>query len=183
VTAPLLDVQGLDVAYGDFQVLWQAAMHVGEGEIVAVLGPNGAGKSTLMNTISGLLTPRAGRIAFGGSRIDGRLHQQVGWLDITMDQASFMRVLQAECSLPKAIASPLYGKSPFAYAKEHGLLGPDVVVAHCSLIEESDLLLLARSGAAVALLERQVWAVNEMDHEPYFSETQISSPQPSGVRA
>ncbi len=69
--APLLAVEGLDVAYGDFQVLWQAAMHVGDGEIVAVLGPNGAGKSTLMNTISGLITPRAGRITFGGARIDG----------------------------------------------------------------------------------------------------------------
>ena len=64
-------VEDLDVAYGDFQVLWQAAMRVGDGEIVAVLGPNGAGKSTLMNTISGLITPRAGRITFGGTRIDG----------------------------------------------------------------------------------------------------------------
>ena len=71
VLTPLLTVEDLDVAYGDFQVLWQAAMHVGDGEIVAVLGPNGAGKSTLMNTISGLITPRAGRITFGGTRIDG----------------------------------------------------------------------------------------------------------------
>jgi branched-chain amino acid transport system ATP-binding protein len=69
--APLLVVDGLDVAYGDFQVLWQAAMHVGEGEIVAVLGPNGAGKSTLMNSISGLIAPRAGRITLLGKRIDG----------------------------------------------------------------------------------------------------------------
>jgi branched-chain amino acid transport system ATP-binding protein len=69
--APLLAVEALDVSYGDFQVLWQAAMHVGDGEIVAVLGPNGAGKSTLMNTISGLLTPGAGRITFRGKRIDG----------------------------------------------------------------------------------------------------------------
>jgi branched-chain amino acid transport system ATP-binding protein len=46
-------------------------MHVGEGEIVAVLGPNGAGKSTLMNSISGLIAPRAGRITFLGKRVDG----------------------------------------------------------------------------------------------------------------
>ena len=71
MTAPLLAVEDLDVAYGDFQVLWQAAMHVGDGELVAVLGPNGAGKSTLVNTVSGLLAPRAGRITFGGKRIDG----------------------------------------------------------------------------------------------------------------
>ena len=68
--SPLLDVEGLDVAYGDFQVLWQAAIRVGGGEIVAVLGPNGAGKSTLMNTISGLIAPRAGSITFSGKRID-----------------------------------------------------------------------------------------------------------------
>ncbi|HSL48409.1 MAG TPA: ABC transporter ATP-binding protein [Candidatus Deferrimicrobiaceae bacterium] len=67
----MLSVEDLDVAYGDFQVLWQAAMHVGEGEIVAVLGPNGAGKSTLMNSISGLIAPRAGRITFLGKRVDG----------------------------------------------------------------------------------------------------------------
>ena len=77
--APLLSVEGLDVAYGDFQVLWEAAMEVGEGEIVAVLGPNGAGKSTLMNTISGLIAPRAGRITFRGKRIDGLpAHRTVG---------------------------------------------------------------------------------------------------------
>jgi len=71
MTAPLLAVEDLDVTYGDFQVLWQAAMRVDEGEIVAVLGPNGAGKSTLMNTISGLLEPRRGRITFRGERIEG----------------------------------------------------------------------------------------------------------------
>ena len=67
----MLEVEALDVAYGDFQVLWQASIRVGEGEIVAVLGPNGAGKSTLMNAVSGLLAPRAGRITFQGKRIDG----------------------------------------------------------------------------------------------------------------
>jgi branched-chain amino acid transport system ATP-binding protein len=67
----VLAVEGLDVAYGDFQVLWQAAVDVDDGGIVALLGPNGAGKSTLMNTISGLIAPRAGRIMFRGQRIDG----------------------------------------------------------------------------------------------------------------
>lgn len=75
----MLTVEGLDVAYGDFQALWEAAMRVEAGEIVAVLGPNGAGKSTLMNTISGLITPRAGRITFLGKRIDGAAaHVTVG---------------------------------------------------------------------------------------------------------
>ena|SRR5438105_3267185 len=75
----MLSVEGLDVAYGDFQVLWGAELRVGAGEIVAVLGPNGAGKSTLINTISGLLRPRAGRITFEGRRIDGMpAHRSAG---------------------------------------------------------------------------------------------------------
>jgi branched-chain amino acid transport system ATP-binding protein len=69
--APMLTVEAIDVAYGDFQVLWGAELRVGTGEIVAVLGPNGAGKSTLMNSISGLLRPRAGTITFLDRRIDG----------------------------------------------------------------------------------------------------------------
>ena len=66
-----LAIEALDVAYGDFQVLWNAELAMNAGEIVAVLGPNGAGKSTLVNTISGLLRPRAGTISFEGERIDG----------------------------------------------------------------------------------------------------------------
>jgi len=76
---PLLAVDELDVAYGDFQVLWDVSVHVRETEIVALLGTNGAGKSTLMNTISGLLRSRRGRVVFAGRRIDGLpAHEIVG---------------------------------------------------------------------------------------------------------
>jgi branched-chain amino acid transport system ATP-binding protein len=67
----LLNVESLDVAYGDYQILWEAALRVEEREIVCLLGPNGAGKSTLMNTISGLVKPRAGAITFLDKRIEG----------------------------------------------------------------------------------------------------------------
>jgi branched-chain amino acid transport system ATP-binding protein len=67
----MLRAEGLNVAYGDFQVLWDARVRVEAGEIVCLLGPNGAGKSTLMNTLSGLVRPRSGRVEFQGSRIDG----------------------------------------------------------------------------------------------------------------
>jgi len=74
-----LEVCGLDVAYGDFQVLWEAELAVRKGEIVALLGPNGAGKSTLMNTISGLNKPVAGSVTFESRRIDGLpAHHTVG---------------------------------------------------------------------------------------------------------
>jgi branched-chain amino acid transport system ATP-binding protein len=66
----MLRVDGLSVAYGDFQVLWDVSLHVDEGEIVALLGPNGAGKSTVLNTVSGLVAARAGRIELHGRRLD-----------------------------------------------------------------------------------------------------------------
>lgn len=69
---PLLEVKSLEVAYGDLQVLWGIDIHVDAGELVCLLGPNGSGKSTLMNSISGLVRPRAGEIRFDGARIDGR---------------------------------------------------------------------------------------------------------------
>ena len=58
----MLNVDGIDVYYGDVQVLHSVSLNVKEGEIVAVVGANGAGKSTLLKTISGVLKPKRGTI-------------------------------------------------------------------------------------------------------------------------
>jgi branched-chain amino acid transport system ATP-binding protein len=62
----LLEVQSLAVAYGDAPAVWDATLDVEAGEVVSVIGPNGAGKSTLVNTIAGLLRPRAGWLRLDG---------------------------------------------------------------------------------------------------------------------
>jgi branched-chain amino acid transport system ATP-binding protein len=67
----MLEAQGLNVLYGDYQILWDVSFRAPEGEVIAILGPNGSGKSTLMNTLSGLLRSRTGAISFRGARIDG----------------------------------------------------------------------------------------------------------------
>ena len=67
----MLRVDDLEVAYGDFQVLWGVSLEVRESEIVCLLGPNGAGKSTILNTVSGLRPPKSGAITFGDHRIGG----------------------------------------------------------------------------------------------------------------
>jgi branched-chain amino acid transport system ATP-binding protein len=66
----LLEVSGIDVAYGDVRVLHGMSLAVQEGEIVALVGANAAGKSTTINTISGMLRPSSGSIQFRGQRID-----------------------------------------------------------------------------------------------------------------
>jgi branched-chain amino acid transport system ATP-binding protein len=62
----VLEVQGLDAAYGDVPALSGVTLRVGAGEIVALLGPNGAGKSTLLGCVAGLVRPRAGSISWDG---------------------------------------------------------------------------------------------------------------------
>ena len=64
----MLEVDGIDVYYGDVQVLYHVGLNVNEGEVVAVVGANGAGKSTLLKTISGVLKPKRGSITFRGER-------------------------------------------------------------------------------------------------------------------
>ena len=58
----MLQVNDLDVFYGDAQALWGVSINVGSGEVVSIVGSNGAGKSTLVNAIMGILRPRRGRI-------------------------------------------------------------------------------------------------------------------------
>ena len=66
----MLKVKGIDVFYGDLQVLWGVSFEVKEKEILVLVGANGAGKSTTIRTVSSLLTPRKGSIEFDGVRLD-----------------------------------------------------------------------------------------------------------------
>lgn len=66
----MLEVERINVFYGDAQALWDVSFIVNRGEIVILVGSNGAGKSTLLKAISGLVPPVTGEIRFGGTRID-----------------------------------------------------------------------------------------------------------------
>ena len=68
----LLEVDNIDVYYGQIQALRGVSLYVDRGEMVALLGANGAGKTTTLRAISGMLTPRGGRISFEGREIQGR---------------------------------------------------------------------------------------------------------------
>ncbi|WP_010499857.1 ABC transporter ATP-binding protein [Paenibacillus elgii] len=62
----LLDVKRMETFYGKIQAVRGVDFTVKQGEIVALLGANGAGKSTILKTISGLIRPAQGSIAFMG---------------------------------------------------------------------------------------------------------------------
>jgi branched-chain amino acid transport system ATP-binding protein len=65
----LLELDGVEAAYGRIRALRGVSLAVDKGEIVALIGSNGAGKTTTLRTVSGLMHPAAGRITFDGHDI------------------------------------------------------------------------------------------------------------------
>ncbi len=65
----MLNVQDINVYYGNIHAIKDVSFRVEDGEIVTLIGANGAGKSTTLKTISGLLRTRTGEIAFDGQDI------------------------------------------------------------------------------------------------------------------
>lgn len=69
MSEPLLQVESIDVSYGDIQVLHALSFEVIEGEIVTLLGSNGAGKTTTLRAITGLRPLQGGQIRFRGKAL------------------------------------------------------------------------------------------------------------------
>lgn len=73
----MLEIDHLQVKYGDRTVLKGIELRVGQGEIVALVGANGAGKTSLINTVSGLIRPSAGEVRYCGKRLTGQQPHKV----------------------------------------------------------------------------------------------------------
>lgn len=67
----MLAVENLNVWYGVTEVLRDVSFSVSAGSIVALLGGNGSGKTTVLNTLSGLIPPRAGSVLLDGDEVAG----------------------------------------------------------------------------------------------------------------
>ena len=67
----MLTLENINVFYGGIHALRNVSIRIDAGEVVTLIGANGAGKSTTLRAISGLLTPRSGRIQFEGDDIAG----------------------------------------------------------------------------------------------------------------
>lgn len=67
----LLEIDQLETAYGNSQVLFGVSLRVAERGVTTLLGRNGMGKTTTVRSLFGLTPPRSGTIRFRGERIDG----------------------------------------------------------------------------------------------------------------
>ncbi|WP_216326606.1 ABC transporter ATP-binding protein [Deinococcus aestuarii] len=67
----VLSAEGLEVAYGEVQVVFGVGLHVDKGELVGLVGGNGSGKSTILRVLSGMLRARAGTATYRGHNLNG----------------------------------------------------------------------------------------------------------------
>jgi branched-chain amino acid transport system ATP-binding protein len=77
MTMDNLEVEHLEVRYGDLVGVSDISLQVEAGKIVALLGSNGAGKTTTLNAIAGLVQPTGGRVTWRGEEIAGQPAYQI----------------------------------------------------------------------------------------------------------
>lgn len=81
----MLTVEELHVSYAAIVALRGISFKVDAGQVVTLIGANGAGKSTTLNTLSGILRPRSGKIFFENVDITGKradLISQMGLVQV-----------------------------------------------------------------------------------------------------
>ena len=71
MTAPVLDVEGLEKTYGDVRAVQGLTFQVAPGEVLGLVGPNGAGKTTTLRCLAGILPPSSGRVRVAGHDLAG----------------------------------------------------------------------------------------------------------------
>ena len=105
----MLRVTDLHVGYGAIRALQGVSLEVNEGEVVALIGANGAGKSTLLRTISGVLKPTAGNIAFEERSIRGMAEDKIVRLGILQVQEG--RGILTRMTVQENLEIGAYGRS------------------------------------------------------------------------
>jgi branched-chain amino acid transport system ATP-binding protein len=104
----VLEINNLNVFYGQIQALWDVSIKVNENEIVALIGANGAGKSTLLKTISGIIRPTSGSISFLDRRIDNLQPHVI--VELGISHIPEGRKLFTEMSVRENLEMGAYGK-------------------------------------------------------------------------
>ena len=102
----MIELTDITYSYGTTPVLEHAALHIREGESVALMGPNGSGKSTLLRLMNGLAFPQSGSYRFRGEEISEKslhdrrfaagFHQQIGYVFQNPDAQLFCSSVESE---------------------------------------------------------------------------------------
>lgn len=80
---PVLEVNGISLAFGGTQAIKDVSFHVAAHELFAVIGPNGAGKTSIFNSISGVYQPQQGSISLLGQPILGDSPERIARMGVS----------------------------------------------------------------------------------------------------
>jgi branched-chain amino acid transport system ATP-binding protein len=119
----LLDIQGLEAAYGPSQVLFGIDLRIGAGEVATLLGRNGMGKTTTIRTLAGLMPARAGSVRFRGDRIDGLAPDRIARLGLALvpEGRRIFPNLSVRENLVAFAANRTGRRDPWTLARVHAL--------------------------------------------------------------
>ncbi|MHC3437462.1 ABC transporter ATP-binding protein [Natrialbaceae archaeon A-gly3] len=125
MTDPILEVNGIDTAYGESQVLFDVSLSVEAGETVALVGRNGAGKSTTLRSIMCLTPANEGTITKHGEEIhelkpDEVRKRGISWVpesrrvfgDLTVEENLRLAAHSAEEGNQRAKFEEIYERFP-----------------------------------------------------------------------
>ena len=165
----MLSVARLNAGYGSKQVLFDADVEVGRGEIVVVVGPNGAGKTTLLTAISGLCRISGGTIAFAGAEITGQRADRIarrGLAHCPEGRHIFQRLSVEENLIAAhvgrtargftALRDQVYDLFPILAERRHGLASrlsggqQQMLAIGRALMAEPDLMMLDEPSLGLA---------------------------------
>lgn len=115
MTAPVLEVCDVSLAFGGLLAVDEATFSVAAGEVLALVGPNGAGKTSMFNLIAGLYAPQRGEIRFDGRSLRGvPVHER---LRLGMVRTFQNSRLLPDLSVRENVLLPLAGLCPLAEAR------------------------------------------------------------------
>jgi branched-chain amino acid transport system ATP-binding protein len=104
----MLELRGVDVAYGGIAAVRNLSLQVRRGEIVGLIGPNGAGKSTTLHAIMGLVPARGGEILLAGQSLRGHAPESVAQRGVALVPEG--RRIFAELSVEENLQLGLAGR-------------------------------------------------------------------------
>jgi branched-chain amino acid transport system ATP-binding protein len=131
----VLDLAGVDAAYGPVQALFALNLPIVEGKVTAVLGPNGAGKTTALRVAAGLLAPLRGTVSLRGTDVTGKAPRQIARSGLclipegrgTFPSLTVRENLLLQCSLAHKKMSQVeevaYGRFPVLGKRRHQSAG------------------------------------------------------------
>ena len=174
VEGPVVEIDGVDVAYGAVQALRGASLRVAAGEIVAVVGASGCGKTTLLELVCGLVRPTAGSVRSPAAALMPQRDALLPWLSALDNAGLALRVAGRPKEAARAAAHEhfaAFGLEGFERARPAELSGGmrQRVAFLRTLLAGRPLLCLDEPFGALDALTRaqlQRWLAGALVQEP-----------------